>query len=377
MLENRVYFIGLRYKHHAKHSGYEAFGRYIGTALPPPVNFRWMYGKYRWPLGERFARLTRHPWYSIGAHITEWGALKHMLLRKRCLFHILYADSDLWLLRRANKLTGNRLVASFHQPASDLRALGVVERVAKHLDAVILVSETQRPYFEEFLPPDRIFVVHHGVDSDFFCPATTTNAEPVCITVGSHLRDFETLRQAIRIVWASNPQMRFIAVGTRSDKKSYFPELDDPRIQFLDRISDNQLLRAYQKASVAIFAFKEATANNAMVEAMACGLPVVATDSGGISEYITDGVGLLCPPQDPQALAAATLRLLNDVELRRTMSEVSRQRALHLDFRRVATRMHEIYAGLLTPTHGDAEMGNIPPSNINQESRTNANNVNR
>jgi glycosyltransferase involved in cell wall biosynthesis len=354
MLENRVYFIGLRYKHHAKHSGYEAFGRYIGTALPSPVNFRWMYGKYRWPLGERFARLTRHPWYSIGAHITEWGALKHMLLRKRCLFHILYADSDLWLLRRANKLTGNRLVASFHQPASDLRALGVVERVAKQLDAVILVSETQRPYFEEFLPPDRIFVVHHGVDSDFFCPATATNEAPVCITVGAHLRDFETLRQAIRIVWAANPRMRFIAVGTRSDKKSYFPELDDPRIQFLDRISDDELLRAYQTASIAMFAFKEATANNAMVEAMACGLPVVATNSGGIGEYITDGAGVLCPPQDAQALAAASLRLLDNADFRRAMSAASRQRALQLDFRLVAAKMYEIYSRLLPEEGRDA-----------------------
>ncbi len=43
-----------------------------------------------------------------------------------------------------------------------------------------------------------------------------------------------------------------------------------------------------------------------MVEAMASGLPVVATNTGGVGEYITDGAGLLCQPQDPQALAAAS-----------------------------------------------------------------------
>jgi len=350
MFEKRVYFVGLRYNHHAKHSGYEAFGRYVGTALQPPVDFRWTLGKYGWPLSEHFARLTGHPWYSIGAHITEWSALKHMLLRKRCLFHILYADNDLWLLRRANKLTGNRLVASFHQPASDLRALDIIKRVTKNLDAVILVSQTQRAYFEEFLPPDRIFVVHHGVDTDFFRPAAETSDTPVCITVGSHLRDFETLRQAIRIVWDSNPRMRFIAVGTRSDKKSYFPELDDERIQFLDRISDDQLRRVYQGAKVAIFSFKEATANNAMLEAMASGLPAVATNTGGIGEYINDGAGFLCPPQDPHAMAAATLRLLDDSDLQRTMSRASRRRALRLDYRLMAAKMCEIYSRLLVPS---------------------------
>jgi glycosyltransferase involved in cell wall biosynthesis len=280
-----------------------------------------------------------------------------MLLRKNCLFHMLYADSDLWLLRRANKLTGNRLVASFHQPASDLRALNVVDRVTKHLDAVILVSEAQRAYFEEFLPPERIFVVHHGVDTDFFRPAAEADDAPICITVGSHLRDFETLRQAIQLIWAANPRMRFIAVGTRSDKKSYFPELNDNRITFLERISDDELLRVYQTAKVALFAFKDATANNAMLEAMACGLPIVATDIGGIGEYITDGSGLLCPPQDAQALASATLRLLGETDLHQTMSEASRKRALRLDFRIVAANMSEIYSRLLMPIGDDIPMG--------------------
>ena len=125
------------------------------------------------------------------------------------------------------------------------------------------------------------------------------------------------------------------------------PDLDDERIQFLDRVDDDTLLRAYQTARVALFAFKETTANNAMVEAMASGLPVVATNTGGVGEYITDGAGLLCQPQDPQALAAAALRLLDDADLQRSMSCASRRRALRLDWRLVAAKMCEIYSRLL------------------------------
>ena len=339
--------VGPRYSHHAQNSGYHAFGCYVGTVLASPVNFRWTLGKYGWPLSRVFARVTRHPWYSIGAHLTEWHAFWHMFARRNCVFHILYGDSDLWLLRHARRLTGNRLIASFHQPADDLRLLGSIERVARHLSGAILVSETQRAYFEEFLPRERVFVVPHGVNSSYFRPPDARETDDVCITVGSHLRDFQTMCEAVKLIWATKPNMRFVAVGTRSDKKSYCPDVPDDRIQFLDRISDADLLRAYQSASIAVFSFREATANNAMLEAMACGLPVVATDVGGIREYVVPGTGILCPPRDPKSMADAALELLWDDEKRQRLSRASRDAAVALDFSHVADQMADVYRRVL------------------------------
>ena len=347
MMRGQAFLVGLRYPHHARHSGYEAFGHFVGTALPPPVNFRWTQGILGWPLSKAFSRIVRHPWYSLGAHLTEWSTLGHMVRSRARVYHVLYGDSDLWLLRRANRLTGNRLVASFHQPSDHLRKLGPIERIARHLDAVILVCEAQRAYFEEFLPPDRILVVRHGVDTGFFHPPEEPGDEPVCVTVGSHLRDFETHREAIRLVWKENPAVRFLAIGTRSDKKSYFPQLDDPRIRFLDRVSDEEMLRALQTARVAAFSFEDATANNALLEAMSSGLPIVATDVGGIREYVGEEAGILSPRKDPRALADGILTLLDDAVTREKMANASRSKALLLDFRVVADRMREIYTRVL------------------------------
>lgn len=346
MLPKKVYFVGLRFRHHAQHSGYEQFGQYVGRFLIPPVSFRWTLGPVGWALNQFFAKTTRHPWYSIGAHLTEWGAFQHMVRHRQCLYHILYGDSDLWLLRHAHRLTGNLLVASFHQPANDLRELGAIERVARKLDGVILVSEDQRAYFEEFLPPERVFVVPHGVDTEFFRPAQKNHDEPVCITVGSHLRDFETLREAIGLVWKSNPSVQFIAIGTRTSEKSYFKGLDDSRIQYLDKIRDDELLQSLQKAKVALFSFASATANNAMLEAMASGLPIVATRVGGIGEYITEDVGTLCPPKNAEALAKGVLHYLSDSESQRRKAKAARECALKIDFKNVADDMHAIYSRL-------------------------------
>ena len=64
-----------------------------------------------------------------------------------------------------------------------------------------------------------------------------------------------------------------------------------------------------------------------VLEAMAVGLPVVATDVGGTGEAVEDGVsGLLVPPRDPGALAGAISRLLDDPELRRRFGQSGRER---------------------------------------------------
>jgi glycosyltransferase involved in cell wall biosynthesis len=348
ILSEQVYFVGQRYTHHARHSGYEGYSRYVGTFLKPPVNFRWIRARWGWGLNSVISQTTRHPMYSLGAFLTEAATLGRMLRQRNCLYHLLYGDSDLWLLGllgRVCQLTGNRVVASFHEPESCLRSLGIIERVTQNIDAVILVSESQRSYFEEFLPPEQVFVVPHGIDIDFFCPPQAPATEPICITVGSHLRDFETLKQVMPLVWAVNPQVRFIAVGVHTDEKNPFGNFIDERVQFLNGVSDEVLREAYQTS--AIFALKEATANNALLEGMACGLPTVATHIGGIAEYVDDTIGVLCPPRDPQAFADGILQLLSNPLDREAKAQASRKRALSYDYRCIAQQMEEIYSKLL------------------------------
>ncbi|MBW4654627.1 MAG: glycosyltransferase family 4 protein [Kaiparowitsia implicata GSE-PSE-MK54-09C] len=349
VLEHRVFFIGQRYAHHAKHSGYEGFSRYVGTLLASPVKFRWISEAWGWELNKKIASFTRHPFYSLGAGITEVSTLFHMALRRNCVYHFLYGDSDLWLLAQLRwlyRLMGHRVVASFHEPEDCLAALGI-EAIAQKIDGIVLVSRAQQRFFEQWVPADQIFVVPHGIDTDYFHPDAAANLDPVCITVGAHLRDFETLGHALTQVWNANPQIHVFAVGTRVDQKNQFAGLDDARLHMLEGISDDELRQRYQQAQVAIFPFNEATANNAVLEALACGLPVVATDIGGIREYVDETTGELCPPQDAQAFASAILNILSDGASRTQKATTSRERALKHRYSLVAHQLHQIYLNLL------------------------------
>ena len=81
-----------------------------------------------------------------------------------------------------------------------------------------------------------------------------------------------------------------------------------------------------------------------LVEAMAAGLPVVASDIPGYREVVTDGVeGLLVPPRDPEALAAGLVRVLRDPELAARLGEAGRDRARAFDWPIVVDRLEELY----------------------------------
>jgi len=333
-----VFLVGQRFRHHAQHSGYELFHRHIGTHLKIPIAARYL--PYR-RMNAVFSGAFRRCYYSPGALLSELCAAAHLLRHRQALYHVLYGDTDFWLLGHIPRPAGVRLVATFHEPLETLERIGLKERLIRSLDAVILVSESQRPYCERRWPADRIFVVPLGIDTEFFRSAQRLPAEPLCITVGEHHRDFDTLAKALELVTAEVPEARLVAVGThRSNQRAPFSA---PSVEFLCGIGDERLLQHYRSSRVAVFCYQRATASIGLLESMACGLPVVATAVGGVPEYLGEA-GLLCPPGNPRAIANAVNRVLSDDKLAAQLGAAARRRALDFDFREVARQQAEVYS---------------------------------
>jgi glycosyltransferase involved in cell wall biosynthesis len=85
-----------------------------------------------------------------------------------------------------------------------------------------------------------------------------------------------------------------------------------------------------------------------VVEAMACGVPIVAANAGGPAEIIEQGRdGLLVPPGDPDALAAAVIQLLDDADLRTRLAESAARKAQRYRPERIAAEVEQVYASVL------------------------------
>jgi glycosyltransferase involved in cell wall biosynthesis len=366
-----VFLVGLRSWQHAQHSGYEGFRRYVGTHLQSPVKRRSLGAGWTWRIDRRLERWLGRRDYSLALMLTEGAAGLHMLRRRRAVYHVLYGDSDYCLLGRIGGWTSNAVVASFHEGEFSFAYYGFDELFFRHLSAAILLCEAQRPLVEPFLPRERIFVVPLGVDSEFFSPKPTSNLERICLTVGGHDRDFSTLSDAITLVRRRDPHVRFVAIGTHIGNKGPYLRSDGnispwpgradenvsrepPVVDLRSNLTDEELLSAYRRASLAVFPFNWAGASTGLLEAMACGLPIVATDIGGVREYVGQEAGILCPRRDPAALAAAMLQVLDCPVRAAAMGAAARRQAVGFDYRIVAGQLIAVYAASLRMRYGQA-----------------------
>jgi glycosyltransferase involved in cell wall biosynthesis len=217
--------------------------------------------------------------------------------------------------------------------------LGMQVRVARSLPAVITVSNSSRKDISAQMQvrPERMTVVPVGVDPTVFCPRADVIASPGRIMVTSSsdvpMKGLVPLLEAVaKLRTERDVELTVIGrprEGGRVDKAITRLGLSDV-VQCVSGISDHDLAGLYGQAEVAVVPSLYEGFSLPAIEAMACGVAVVATTGGALPEVVgVDGeTGLLVPPDDPGALAGAIARLLDDPALRARLGAAGRERVI-------------------------------------------------
>lgn len=338
--------MGQVYRDHTARSGYVRLAEAMPEAeavlvdQSPPVS--WLLRGLAW--ASRRRSTTR--WLTLAGLRMEAAAVRRMLMRPRpTVFHFLYGEAGFaWAARWARRC-GHACIATFHVPSSLAPTVLCRPREIARLDGVVLVGSSQRSFFEQYVSDaGRLWVVPHGVDCGYFVPGPPRECRGfTCLSVGSFLRDYEVLGR-VADAFVQMPEVRFIVVAP----PQAVPGLAGrPNVAVLHGLSDAGLLRAYQTSDAFVLTAEDATANNALLEAMACGLPVVAEDVGSVRDYVDQTNASLCRPNDVSALVGAIRALVADRRRVRLMGDASRRRAEALSWSRVAERIREIYRCVL------------------------------
>lgn len=337
--------ITLKMQHHASNSGYDRLidfldARTIHTSNDLSVTKR-VLAKCVSPV----IRSSGTLWYHRANLLTELEAAKKWLRSSNQVFHFLYGENSYRYLGVVKQRIAphNKIVCTYHTPQQRFQEVVKQKNHLKKIDAVIVVSTVQKEFFSSLLGADKVFYVPHGVDLEFFQPsniAKVNDGELRCIFVGQHLRDFETLAQTAKLLEHEKYKIRFVIV-TREDKHVHFKGLSN--VDFHSSVSDNDLVSLYQSADVLLLPLLDCTANNALLEGMACGLPVVSTDLIGVRDYVNDACALLTPKQNVSALVTALSELCENPELRTQMGKQSRKKAKEFDWVQIALQTKKVY----------------------------------
>ncbi len=248
------------------------------------------------------------------------------------LLQLMTALPNIWgrILGAALRLPG---IIACCRGLSDVQ--GPREHWLRHLaKAHICNAEAIRePLLRRFgVPAERVFCIPNGVDTDFFVPAPEP-CEPalLCIARMAPVKNHGLLLGAFARVLEHIPEASLHLVGEGEDKESVRRMAAGPalrgRVVFHPGSAD---VRPFLRlAQVFVLASDYEGTPNVLLEAMACGLPVAATRTGGSAEAVLhERTGLLSPVGKVEALAQNLLRLLHNTDERAVFGRAGRERVL-------------------------------------------------
>ena len=348
----RVIYVYKRIPHHATHSGYDQLPKYV-----PSKGLNLSVGNIIAKAIEVLPEKHVKPWFmpqAGGWYKKEFLAQEIQIVLgipfhipfNKTIYHYLYGeDSFRWGGFIPYKFN-SKIVATFHQPPSVFNEVIKDKTFITKADAIVVCGTNQMECFEEITGRNNVYFVPHGIDTNFFSPSETQkrNAQFNTVSVGWWLRDNDMIK---RIIMQSNK----LSLGIKFNIIT-FPNYFDhykvlENVNLLTGLSDEDLRNKYREADVLLLPLKDSTANNAILEAMSCGKPVLTTDVGGVRDYVTDKCGIIGEPDKDEVLIEGLRYLMKDFSAKEQIGVEARKRALEFDWRRVAVAMMNVYKQII------------------------------
>jgi glycosyltransferase involved in cell wall biosynthesis len=230
--------------------------------------------------------------------------------------------------------------------------------VARRLDAVVFPSDASAEMTARLwhLPQEKLRTVYNGVDTDIFRPSDEDERCPGALLFVGNAEDYNKgvvyALRAMALLPASANAHLYLVGGPAGEQRVAPAEIArlgiGDRVTVVGRVGEGELVRWYRRAQALVSPSLYEGFGLPAAEAMACGMPVIATSAGALPEVVADGeTGVIVRPGDERALAAAMASLLADRERCRAMGAAGRERVVErFTWQRNARELEALYAAL-------------------------------
>jgi len=231
--------------------------------------------------------------------------------------------------------------------------ISTLKSVIKNAEAAIALTEDMKRAMQEIYPRD-IIVVPNGIDIADQLDESSIKDEAAhgkCIlSVGrlESVKGVQYLIRAMKRVHDNIPDARLIIIGNGQERamlEALSIQLGiQKNVQFVGKVPHEKVLSFMQQADVFVLPSLSEGFPMVIIEALACGLPVVASGVGGVPEIITNEAnGYLVKAKDTESIADNILLLLQDEKLRKKISDNNKQLVKKYTWENVITRLEKIY----------------------------------
>ncbi|HIE10193.1 MAG TPA: glycosyltransferase family 1 protein [Kiritimatiellae bacterium] len=285
-------------------------------------------------------------WNAILPVVDELRLAGHLPRRGRFVAHFVWAEFARPRMGSLFRARGRgRIVGTFHAGVSRLPEMVRRASDLEVFDAITLMGSCQLPFFlQKGVPRDRLHVILHGVDSRYFTPGPRPVPDSAVLQglmIGVTQRDHAFLARVVQRLPADVLRLR---VATSQVQWRHYEGIAG--VERLPALRPEELRAEYRRADLLLMPVSDAVANNAVLEAMACGTPVMINRVGAVDEYVPEDCGIVLPDRDEERWVEELLRWSREREELARLGGRARQRAEELDWTRVAGRYVELFSGL-------------------------------
>lgn len=199
----------------------------------------------------------------------------------------------------------------------------------------------------------KVNVIPNGVDVEKFKPKESQKRGRIKVISVCRITKVKGLQYLIGALKILRGNFEVEIIGDGPYRKELEKTVNE-QVRFLGFVDESNLLEYYADADIFVLPSLTESFGIAFLEAMACGLPVIGTEVGGIPEVVANGkTGLLVAPKDATALATALQTLIKDANLRKKMGVEGRHRVEHFySWKNVTKRYLETYEEVIRQTCG-------------------------
>lgn len=357
----KVMWLRERFRWMGQHSGYDLLCETIADVQPANYLSVWrrpdavLAPGVRHLLWRLAAKHLANPHYNLSSTRAELDVLWKNVFQKSQLLHLTYVENQLGILKEWGGRLSGKKVGTVHQPPGWWRLMHTAPECLSVFDAVIVCGSREVEYFERYVS-GQVYFVPYGVDSMFFRPDDDPgdthgqDRRPRCVFVGKWLRDLQTLARVIEQTLAQNPNIQFDLVIPKAyrDVHWFYRIARYEQVAWHEGLADHQLRQIYQQATLLLLPLLDCIANSALVEAMACGVPVVTNDVGAVRDYAQEAFADILPVGDVDGMSQAILRLVNDPNEQQRRGRAARTFVeQHLAWETVALQTLNVYRKVL------------------------------